>query len=73
MNRIEIATQLLAGMLANPNCFKQYWNNDKLVPDALKFADELIKGNAEYENEMKWQRSLSLGVNIKSDVKPELL
>jgi len=59
MTRIEIATQLLAGMLANPNCFKQYWDNGKIVPDALKFADELLQENKEYENEMKWQRVIN--------------
>jgi hypothetical protein len=76
MKRIEIATILLSGIIEKERVF----NIESDVSIALRYTDELIKQNEDFKEKRRIdainkrsKRQLSLGINIKSDVKPELL
>jgi hypothetical protein len=76
MKRIKIATILLSGIIEKERVF----NIESDVSIALRYTDELIKQNEDFKEKRRIdainkrsKRQLSLGINIKSDVKPELL
>jgi hypothetical protein len=76
MKRIEIATILLSGIIEKERVF----NIESDVSIALRYTDELIKQNEDFEEKLRIdtinkrsKRQLSLGVNIRTDVNPELL